>query len=157
MEHKTTVHAAEGQHDITVTREFDLPVDWLFEAYTTAELLEEWMNTKVLKLNCRNHGDYRFETTDPKGNKHYFSGTIHSCETNARIVRTFEMEGTTFPVQLEYLTFASLSEHTSKLTIHMVFKSVNDRDNLLKLPFSMGINMAHNRLQEVTKLKYKPL
>ncbi len=38
--------------------------------------------------------------------------------------------------------------------MHMVYKSVADRDNMFKLPFAQEINMAHNRLQQiVTTLK----
>jgi hypothetical protein len=33
--------------------------------------------------------------------------------------------------------------------MHIVYKSVADRDNMMKLPFAQGINMAHNRLQDV--------
>jgi hypothetical protein len=57
-------------------------------------------------------------------------------------------------VQLEYLTFEQLTEETSKLTMQIVYKSVADRNNMLKLPFAQGIDMAHNRLQEIAgKLK----
>lgn len=148
MEQKTTVHATEHTHDIVITRQFDIPLDWLFEAYTTAEVVAQWMNTKVLEFNMHTRGGYRFETTAPNGQVHYFSGSIHSCIPNQEIVRTFEMEQTTFPTQLEFLRFEAINEHSSKLTIHLVFKSVTDRDNLLKLPFAHGINMAHNRLIE---------
>jgi hypothetical protein len=54
-------------------------------------------------------------------------------------------------VQLEVLQFEHLTDDTSKLTIHTIFRSVESRDQLLKLPFAQGINMAHNRLQEVVK------
>jgi hypothetical protein len=38
--------------------------------------------------------------------------------------------------------------------MHIVFRSVDFRDQLIKLPFAQGINMAHNRLQEIAgKLK----
>ena len=88
------------------------------------------------------------------GNKHRFNGTIHEYEPDHKITRTFEMENTSYPVQLEFLTFEQLTNNTSKLTMHIVYKSVNDRNNMLKLPFAQGINMAHNRLQEViNKLK----
>lgn len=64
------------------------------------------------------------------------------------------MENTPFPVQLEFLEFEKLADNTSKLTMHIVYKSVVDRDQMLKLPFAQGINMAHNRIQEiVSKLK----
>jgi hypothetical protein len=64
------------------------------------------------------------------------------------------MENTPFDVQIEYLAFEQLTDETSKLRMHVVYRSVEQRDQLLKLPFAQGINMAHNRLQEVVyKLK----
>lgn len=154
MERKTIIHAEDGKQEIIITREFDLPLDLLFKAYVEPEIVEQWMGTKVLKLECKKHGSYRFETTDPKGNKHHFSGTIHEHVPGQKITRTFEMENTPFAVQLEFLEFEGLTDDTSKLSMHIVYKSVADRDNMLKLPFAQGINMAHNRLQEtVNKLK----
>ena len=149
MEHKTKIHAEAGRQELFITREFDLPLDLLFKAYEEAEIIEEWMGTKVLKLENKQHGSYRFETTDPKGGKHFFNGTIHEFIPQQKITRTFQMENTPFPVQLEFLEFESLTEDTSKLRIQMIYKSVADRDNMLKLPFAQGINMAHNRLQEI--------
>jgi uncharacterized protein YndB with AHSA1/START domain len=97
---------------------------------------------------------YRFETTDPKGNKYGFNGVIHEFSPNQTIIRTFEFENTPFGVQLEVLEFEQLTDDTSKLTIHTIFESVEQRDQMLKMPFAQGINMAHNRLQEiVNKLK----
>ncbi|MCG7858685.1 SRPBCC domain-containing protein [Flavihumibacter sediminis] len=149
MEQKTKIHAENDRQEIIVTRLFDLPVELLFKAYVEPEIVEQWMGTKVLKLESHNHGSYQFETTDPRGSKHLFNGTIHAFEPNQKIIRTFEMENTPFPVQLEFLTFEPIGEEQSKLTMHIVYKSVADRDNMLKLPFAQGINMAHNRLQEI--------
>jgi uncharacterized protein YndB with AHSA1/START domain len=154
MEQKTKVQAEEGKQELVITREFDLPLELLFKAYAEAEIVEQWMGTNVLKLENKKHGSYQFETTDPKGNKHGFSGTIHEFSPNRTIIRTFEMENTPFGVQLEFLEFERLTDDTSKLTIHTVFKSVALRDQLLQMPFVQGINMAHNRLQDiVNKLK----
>jgi uncharacterized protein YndB with AHSA1/START domain len=154
MEQRTRINAEENKQEVFVIREFELPVDLLFAAYTDPEIVEQWMGTKVLKLENRKHGSYQFETTDPKGNKHGFNGTIHEFIQDVRITRTFEMENTPYPVQLEFLNFEKLTDNTSKLTMHMVYRSVADRDAMLKLPFAQGINMAHNRLQEiVNKLK----
>ena len=44
-----------------------------------------------------------------------------------------------------------LTENTSKLTMQIVYKSPADREAMLKLPFAKGINMAHNRLEQVVK------
>jgi hypothetical protein len=64
------------------------------------------------------------------------------------------MENAAFDVQLEFLEFERLTDETSKLNMHIVYRSVGLRDQMLRLPFAQGINMAHNRLQEiVSKLK----
>jgi uncharacterized protein YndB with AHSA1/START domain len=154
MEQKTKIHAEDGKQEILITREFNLPLELLFKAYEDADLVEKWMGTKVLKLENKEHGSYQFVTTDPKGNKHGFNGTIHHFVPNQKITRTFEMENTSFPVQLEFLEFERLTDTTSKLNMQIIFKSSADRDNLLKLPFAQGINLAHSRLQEtINKLK----
>jgi len=154
MERKTKIHAEDGKQELTITREFDLPLELLFKAYEEPEIVEQWMGTKVLKLENRKHGSYQFETTDPKGNKHGFNGTIHEFVPNQKITRTFEMENTPFDVQLEFLEFEKLTDDTSKLIMHVIYKSVALRDQILKLPFAQGINMAHNRIQEIlNKLK----
>ena len=150
MELKTKVHAEEGKQEILITREFDLPVELLFKAHVTPEIVEQWMGTKVLKLECKQHGSYQFETCDRQGKVVLrTNGTIHECVPNEKITRTFKMEDTPFAVQLDFFEFEKLTDSTSKLTIHMVFKSVMYRDQILQMPFAIGLNMAHNHLQEV--------
>lgn len=155
MERKTKVHAEDGKQELTITREFDLPVDLLFKAYAEPEIVEQWMGTKVLKMDNKKHGGYQFETRDAEGNVVFkANGTIHEFDQGQKITRTFEMDNAPFDVQLEFLEFEKLSEETSKLTMHVVYRSSALRDQLLQMPFAYGINMAHNRLQEIAnKLK----
>ena len=68
------------------------------------------------------------------------------------------MENTPFGVQLEFYEFQQLTDDSdsnrSKLNMHVIYESVAQRDQVLKLPFAQGLNMAHNRIQEiVSKLK----
>ena len=150
MEQKTKIKAENDKQDLVITREFDLPLDLLFKAYAEPEIVAQWMGTKVLKLENKKHGGYEFETSDPNGNVVFkANGTIHEFTINKRIIRTFEMENAPFAVQLEFLEFEKLTEETSKLTMQIVYKSPDLRDQMLKLPFEYGLNMAHNRLQEV--------
>jgi len=155
MERKTKINVEEGKQELTITREFDLPLELLFKAYVEPEILEQWMGTKVLKLENKKHGGYQFETSDAQGKVVFrANGVIHEFAPNRIITRTFEMEDTPFGVQLEFLEFEPLSDETSRLNMHVVYRSVALRDQLLKLPFAQGVNMAHNRLQEiVSKLK----
>jgi len=155
MERKTKVNAEDGKQEILITREFDLPLELLFTAYVEPEIVEQWMGTKVLKLENKKHGGYQFETTDAQGKVVFrANGVIHEFVPNRKITRTFEMENTPFDAQLEFLEFEKLSDDTSKLSMHIVYRSVALRDQLLQFPFAQGINMAHNRLQDiVSKLK----
>lgn len=149
MEQKTKINAPEGKQELFITREFDLPVNLLYKAYTEAELLEQWMGSKVIELKNNNLGSFKIETSH-NGNVVFKAyGTIHSVVTNEKIVRTFEMENMPIGVQLEFLSFEKLSDETSKLTMQIIYQSEQHRAEQMKLPFAYGINMAHNRLQEI--------
>jgi uncharacterized protein YndB with AHSA1/START domain len=160
MELKTKVHAEDGKQDLTITREFDLPVELLFKAHTDPEIIEQWMSnpyatSKLLKFEGKKHGSYQQQSTDANG-KIVFSasGVFHDIIPNKKIIRTFEMENTPLGVQLEILNFEKLGDHKSKLTTHTIYESGTLRDQQLKMPFAQGLSMAHDRMQEiVSKLK----
>jgi uncharacterized protein YndB with AHSA1/START domain len=155
MELKTKITSEAGKQDLMITREFDLPVELLFKAHSEPGIIEQWMSNphttaKVLKFDGKKHGSYQLESTDDQGKVVFRSnGTIHEFILNKKITRTFEMENAPFGVQLEVYEFEPLTNDTSKLNIHVIYESVELRDQLLKLPFAQGLNMAHNRLQEI--------
>lgn len=150
MEQKTKVNAENGKQEMTITREFDLPVELLFKAHVEPEIVEQWMGTKALKMESKKHGSYELETKDPGGNVVFkASGTYHNIIPNKKIIRTFEMENAPFGVQLEVYEFEPLTGDTSRLSMHVIYESVALRDQVLKLPFTQGIGWAHDRLQKI--------
>lgn len=149
MELKTKIKAEENTQEFFITREFDLPLELLFKAYEDAEIVEQWMNTKVIKLENHKHGSWKFETSHDGQVVFSANGVILEFIPNEKITRTFEMENSPFPVQLEFLTFEEIGNEKSKLTIQQIFKSVEYRNQLLKMPFAKGLSMAHDRLQNI--------
>jgi uncharacterized protein YndB with AHSA1/START domain len=155
MELKTKIHAEEGKQELVITREFDLPVELLFRAHAEPDILEQWMSNpfataKVLKFEAKKHGSYQLESTDAQGKVVFRSnGVIHEFSPNKKITRTFELENAPFGVQLEVYEFEPVTDNSSKLNMHVIYESVALRDQVLKLPFAQGLNMAHNRLQEI--------
>lgn len=155
MEQKTKINAEDGQQDLIITREFDLPLELLFKAYEDPELVEQWMSneystTKLLKLESKKHGSWQLQSSDAKGNVVFrANGVIHEFIPDKKITRTFEMENTPYGVQLEIYQFEKLTDDTSKLIMHVIYESKEQRDQVLKLPFAQGINMAHNRLENI--------
>ncbi len=145
MEKKTKIIAEDGKQELVITREFDLALELLFKAYEEPEIIEQWMGTKVLKFEGKKYGSYQFETSDGKGNAVFrANGVIHEFSLNKKITRTFEMENMPFGVQLEVYEFEQLTAETSKLKMHVIYESVAQRDQVLKLPFSQGINILYN-------------
>jgi uncharacterized protein YndB with AHSA1/START domain len=155
MERKTKIIAEDGRQDLVITREFDLPVELIFKAHVEPDLLAQWMSNpystaKVLKFEGKKHGSYQLESTDAQGKVVFRSnGVIHELNTNKTMTRTFEMENAPFGVQLEVYEFEPLTADTSKLTMHVIYESGEKRDQVLKLPFAQGLNMAHDRLEEI--------
>lgn len=155
MKQKTKITAEDGKQDMLITREFDLPLELLFRAHAEPDIIEQWMSTKVLKFENKKHGSWQYEKSDDQGNVVFSAnGVFHEFIPNQKITRTFEMTNAPFDVQLEFLEFEQLTDDTSKLTMHIIYRSIALRDQMLKLPFAQGLNMAHNLLQDiVSKLK----
>ena len=155
MEQKTKITAEDGKQEMVITREFDLPVELLFKAHVEPGIVEQWMGSKVLKMESKKHGSYQLQKTDAQGTVLFgANGVIHELVPDRKITRTFEMENTPFGVQLEFYEFEKLTDDTSKLTMRVIYESVAQRDQVLQLPFAQGLNWAHNQLQDiVSKLK----
>src|SRR5262249_15737290 len=118
MEHKTNINAEAGKQEMHITREFDLPLDLLFTAYVEPDIIEQWMTSKVVRLENKKHGSYQLQKKDDQGNVLFAAnGVIHEFIPNKKITRTFEMENTPFGVQLEIYEFESLTGETSKLNM----------------------------------------
>jgi uncharacterized protein YndB with AHSA1/START domain len=149
MELKTKITAEDDKQELIITRVFDLPLELLFKAYEEPEIIEQWMGIKVDKLQNKPHGSWHFETSHNGQVVFSANGVILEFVQNEKITRTFEMENSQFPVQLEFFEFEKIDEDTSKLTMQIVFKSVEFRNQLLKMPFAQGLSMAHDRLQHV--------
>ena len=70
---------------------------------------------------------------------------------NKKITRTFQMDNSPWDAQLEFMEFEKLTATTSKLTIHIVYRSADDRDGMLKRGMGKGLSMAHDRLQNIVE------
>jgi uncharacterized protein YndB with AHSA1/START domain len=150
MEQKTKLNAENGKQEYVITRDFDLPLELLFKAFVEPELVAQWMGTNVLKLESKKHGSYQFETKDAQGKVAFrANGVIHELIPDRKIIRTFEMENAPVGVQLEVYEFEKDTDDSSKLKMHVIYESVEKRDQVLQYGLVQGINWAHNRIQEV--------
>ena len=145
-----------GKQEILVTREFDVPRDLVFKAYTDPALYLQWLGPRgfTMKLETfepRSGGRWRYVHTDPQGHQFGFHGVNHEVAAPERIIGTFEYEGQPDKghVMLETVRFAALPGGRTKVTTQSVFQSVADRDAMIQSGMEHGVADSQERLDEV--------
>ncbi|MES2726146.1 MAG: SRPBCC family protein [Bacteroidota bacterium] len=153
---KTKITVEQGKQELFIEREFNAPRALVYEAFSSPELLLQWvgpsnLSMKIEKLENKSHGSWRFIHTDDAGNEYGFNGVIHEIEEPARIIRTFEFEGLPEKghVSLEFLTLEELPNNRCKLHIQSIFKSVADRDGLVQSGMEGGMNEGFDKLDKI--------
>jgi uncharacterized protein YndB with AHSA1/START domain len=153
---QTTITAEPGKQELFITREFEAPRELVFKAFTDPELLPKWlgpcdMTCRVETYEHKEGGFWRFIHTNTNGDAFGFHGVIHEITAPERLIRTFEFEG--LPerghVSLETASFEALPGKRTRLTIESVFRSVMDRDGMIRSGMERGVNDSHARLDEL--------
>lgn len=156
---KTQIIAEEGKQELLIIREFDLKRDKVFEAFSNPEILEKFYAPFGNKMVFNHHnyktgGSYSWCNIDQQGNiLCTFNGVIHEIEPPVRIIHTSEfME---LPerghVVMEAMVFEELPNNRTKLTIHDVCFSIEDRDAMIKSGMESGLIEIFKQLDNLLK------
>ncbi len=141
-----------SDREIVMTRTFDAPRRFVFEALSKCEHLKHWWGPRryevaKCELDFRPGGKWRFVQRGADGQEFAFRGEIREIVPNERVVQTFEFEGFPGHISVETLT---LTEQDGKTiwTSRSVFDSVEDRDGMLQSGMEDGANETMDRLEE---------
>lgn len=142
-----------GTHAITITREFDAPVDKVFRAMTDPELIGRWVGPKYLTNvevtnDARHGGTWTLVQRDPDGNEHAFRGVFHGEQTAELSMRTFEWLGMPGHVSFETLRLEDLGDGRTRAHSVSVFTSTEDRDGMAG-SMDVGVREGYERLDEM--------
>lgn len=145
--------AIPAERELVITRIFDAPRKVVYQAWADPERAVKWLGPKgftgkIIKMDARPGGSYRFYMRDPQGGDHWQQGVFREIVENERIVQTYawaDAEGNpTLPETLLTVTFEDHGAKT-RLTLHQaVFESVTARDM-----HRGGWSSALDRLEEV--------
>jgi uncharacterized protein YndB with AHSA1/START domain len=140
--------------EIRIERDFGAPRELVWEAYTDADLLPEWlgpreMSTTVDEFDCRSGGSYRFTHRDADGNVFVFFGEIREVVEPELIVRTFAWEGMPGKQSVERAEFVDLGDGRTRIVVTSTFDSKEDRDGMLESGMERGVNDSYERLDEL--------
>jgi uncharacterized protein YndB with AHSA1/START domain len=151
MSNPVTITAPEGLPFIDIEREFDAPVEALFDAHRDPEKYKRWIGpadhvTEIPYFDFSSGGGYRFVSTDPEGNTYGFHGVFHVVRENEYALQTFEFEGWPDVVSLESVTFTPLDGGRTRLNIHSVYPSVEARDGMVQSGMEQGMTDGYRKL-----------
>ena len=150
----TTITAQPGTPYVDVVREFDAPPELVFRAHTDPEVVARWlgprgMQMEVLEHDARTGGSYRYVHRSRDG-EFRFRGVFHTVVPDKLIVQTFEYEGRPDRVSLDRARFEDVDGRT-RLTIHSMFASVQERDEMVASGMENGVRDSMERLAEVLR------
>lgn len=150
---QTAIEADPAMPTITITREFDAPVDRVFRAHTEADLVAQWLGPRSHRMeidqyDCRTGGAWRYHT-GVGDERVSFYGSFHEVRPNQRIVQTFTFDGYPDGVSLETMTFEDLGDGRTRIVGTSLVDSLQARDMILASGMEVGVNEGYEQLDEL--------
>lgn len=149
---------------IHVTREFDAKLQLVWQAWTTAEILDQWWAPKPWKAETKSidfseGGYWLYAMVSPEGEKHWsivnyisieneksFTEKDGFCDENGKM-------NPDFPQNLWKNQFSPKEEQTL-VSITLTFNTLEDLEKIIEMGFKEGFTMGLNQLDELlTTLK----
>jgi uncharacterized protein YndB with AHSA1/START domain len=145
-----------ADRELVVTRVFDVPARFLFEAYSRPEHLRRWFGPRgwpltLCEVDFRVGGRYRFAMTGPSGEQNTpFGGEYREIVPNRRIVFDNGFEEPDAPRMVMTVTLDEAPDgRTTTLTLHTLFASAAMREEYVGVGMREGIDSAYDQLAEV--------
>lgn len=118
---------------LTITKLLAASPARVFEAWTQPELMEQWfapgpMTAKIPELDARPGGSFRVEMHDPSGAVHTAVGTYQEVEDAARLVFSWNWEGSGMPETQVTVDLKPQGEQTELVLTHEGFPSAEVKD-----------------------------
>ncbi|OZD15264.1 polyketide cyclase [Rhodococcus sp. 06-156-3C] len=154
MTNPVAITVPDGLPFITITREFDAPVEAVFRAHKEPELIEQWLGPNGYAMAIERYefvtgGSYRYVHTNPEGATFAFRGVFHVVRENEFAIQTFEYEDFPDVVSLEALTFVDLGDGRTRLEIASAYPSVESRDGMAQSGMERGVSEGYERLDAI--------
>jgi uncharacterized protein YndB with AHSA1/START domain len=122
--------------EILLTREFDAPIELVFDVLTNPEHVRRWLapfedKITVCTSDLRVGGNYHQVFVTEDGTECSFRGTYLEVETPTRIVDTWQFEGWPGVEAVETVVLHE-SNGVTKMTLTLAFRDQAGRDHMTK-------------------------
>lgn len=157
MTEKTRVITEKNKQELFIIREFDIPREDVFRAFSDPDILVQFFAPFGHTMHFNYHdyrsgGNYSWCNKNKEGKTLCtFNGVIHELSTPERIIQTSEfME---LPQRgnaiLEIIKFEELPNNRTKITIHDICPSVAIRDAMINSGMEKGVVDIFNNLDKL--------
>jgi uncharacterized protein YndB with AHSA1/START domain len=143
--------ATPSDREIVVTRLFDAPRRLVFEAWTNAKYLPDWMlgpegwTMPICEIDLRPGGVWHFVWRQADGTELDMHGVYREIVPPERLVST-ESWGGNWPETLNTLVLAEEGGKT-RATITMLYPTKEARDAAVKTGMTKGMSASFDRLE----------
>ena len=153
MSNALNLSVPEGKPFIDFTREFDFPLEAVFEAHRDPALVALWLGPNTVKVEIdhydfRTGGSYKYTDSDESGT-YGFTGVFHTVRNNEFALQTFEFDGYPDVVAMDYLHFEALGADRCRLVGHSVYPTQEARDGMAASGMEQGMSQGYQRLEEL--------
>jgi len=149
---KLAVVTLPTDREIRIEREFDAPLERVWQAFTDPQLLAQWWgrgNKLVIeKFELERGGHWRFVEHGPEG-VHGFEGRFREIVPHERIVQTFEWDGMPAYVIVDTATFERVGPDRTRVVSMSLFHTTEERDGMLASGMEGGLNQSYAALDRL--------
>lgn len=154
--HETKINKDLNEKSVIVSREFNAPVERVWEAFTPSKILDQWWGplpwrAETKTMNFTRGGQWLYAMVGPEGQKQWslmnylainrpksFEFEDAFCDENGNI-------STDFPVSKGLATFTETSNGT-KVEFKMSYPTRADLEKLIETGFEEGITIGFDQL-----------
>lgn len=144
---------------IHVKREFNAPLELVWKAWTTAELLNRWWGPKPWKvetkiMNFREGGFWLYAMIGPAGEKHWSKANYLSIENEKSFTAKdgfCDEAGTMNPAFPQNLWETHFNSHGTKVAVNILFTfdTLTDLEKTIEMNFQEGFTLGLQQLDEL--------
>ena len=134
--HGSAVVEFPNDLEIVATREFDAPIELVFDVLTQPEHVRQWFapfedKVTVCSIDLRVGGNYHIVFVTPEGTECSFRGTYLEIERPTRIVDTWLFEGWPDAKAVETVDLHE-TDGVTKVKMSLAFRDQAGRDHMTK-------------------------
>ena len=155
---EATTFTTPSDREIRITRIFDAPAGRIFDAWTNARHLPNWMlgpgdgwTMPVCELDLRPGGAWRFGWRNTDGDEMSIAGVYREVRSPRRLISS-ESWGEDWPETINTLELAETNGGgATRITLTILYPTQDARDDALQTGMKRGIAASYNRLAEYLK------